>query len=69
MTEASQVKTKQIIDENREEIKRIALEHGAFHVRLFGSVVREEDQAANERHRCQTQRSLDHLVGGPFVLS
>jgi len=30
------------------EITRIAQEHGAYNVRLFGSVVREEDRAESD---------------------
>jgi predicted nucleotidyltransferase len=48
MPTAAQTGTKQIIDEKREEIKRIAQEHGAFNVRLFGSVVRQEDRADSD---------------------
>jgi predicted nucleotidyltransferase len=48
MTEAVKPTTKQLVQEKREEIKRIAQEHGAFNVRLFGSVVREEDRAESD---------------------
>jgi predicted nucleotidyltransferase len=44
MTQAVQLKTRQLVVEKREEIKRIAREHGAYNVRLFGSVVREQDR-------------------------
>ena len=36
----------QLIQENREEIMKLARKHGAFRVRVFGSVVR--DQAGPE---------------------
>jgi predicted nucleotidyltransferase len=48
MTEAVKRTTKQLVEERREEIKRIAQEHGAFNVRLFGSVVRKEDRADSD---------------------
>jgi predicted nucleotidyltransferase len=54
-------KTKRLLEERREEIKRIAQEHGAFNVRLFGSVVREEDRADSD---------IDLLVDvGPTISS
>ena len=31
------------LQENREEILRVAARHGAFNVRIFGSVAREEE--------------------------
>jgi predicted nucleotidyltransferase len=34
------MKTKQLLQEKREEILKIAAEHGACNVRVFGSVVR-----------------------------
>jgi predicted nucleotidyltransferase len=33
----------QLVKENREEILRIAAQHGAYNVRIFGSVARGED--------------------------
>lgn len=36
-------KLKQILEERREEILAIALKHGAFNVRVFGSVARGEE--------------------------
>jgi len=36
-------KLKQLLQERREEILEIALKHGAFNVRLFGSVARGEE--------------------------
>lgn len=36
-------KLKQLLLERREEILEIALKHGAFNVRLFGSVARGEE--------------------------
>ena len=44
MTQAVQSKTRRLVVEKREEIKRIAREHGAYHVRLLGSVVRDQDR-------------------------
>jgi predicted nucleotidyltransferase len=34
---------KQLLLDKREEILKIAAQHGAFNVRVFGSVAREED--------------------------
>ena len=34
---------KQLLEEKREEILNLAAKHGAFNVRLFGSVVRGEE--------------------------
>jgi len=36
-------KLKQVLQEKREDILEIALKHGAFNVRLFGSVARGEE--------------------------
>ncbi len=36
-------KLRQLLQERREEILEIALKHGAFNVRLFGSVARGEE--------------------------
>ena len=36
-------KLKQLLQERREEILEIALKHGAFNVRVFGSVARGEE--------------------------
>ena len=36
-------KLKQVLQERREEILEIALKHGAFNVRVFGSVARGEE--------------------------
>jgi predicted nucleotidyltransferase len=36
-------KLKQVLQERREEIVAIALKHGAFNVRIFGSVARGEE--------------------------
>jgi predicted nucleotidyltransferase len=36
-------KLKQLLQERREEILAIALKHGAFNVRVFGSVARGEE--------------------------
>jgi predicted nucleotidyltransferase len=36
-------KLKQVLEERREEILAIALKHGAFNVRVFGSVARGEE--------------------------
>ncbi|NER01400.1 MAG: nucleotidyltransferase family protein [Okeania sp. SIO3C4] len=37
------MKLKQLLLEKREEILNIAEKHGAYNVRIFGSVAREED--------------------------
>jgi len=37
-----------LIDANRDEIKRIAAEHGAYNVRVFGSVARREARAESD---------------------
>ncbi len=37
------MKLKQLLLEKREEIINIAAKHGAYNVRIFGSVAREED--------------------------
>ncbi len=37
------MKLKQLLQENREEILAIASKHGAFNVRIFGSVARGEE--------------------------
>ncbi|MGK7945201.1 MAG: nucleotidyltransferase family protein [Microcystaceae cyanobacterium] len=37
------MKLKKILLEKREEILKIASKHGAYNVRVFGSVAREED--------------------------
>ena len=39
---------RQIIDEKREEILRIATRHGARNIRLFGSAVRGEDRSDSD---------------------
>ena len=39
---------RQLIEEKKEEILRLADEHGAKNVRLFGSVARGEDQDASD---------------------
>ncbi|MBD2148787.1 nucleotidyltransferase family protein [Pseudanabaena sp. FACHB-1277] len=36
-------KLKQVLQERRDEILEIALKHGAFNVRVFGSVARSEE--------------------------
>ena len=36
-------KLKQVLQERREEILEIAAKHGAFNVRVFGSVARGEE--------------------------
>jgi predicted nucleotidyltransferase len=48
MTDAVRPTTKQLVEEKREEIRRIAQEHGAYNVRLFGSVAREEDRVESD---------------------
>lgn len=37
------MKLKQLVMEKREEILKIAAKHGAFNVRIFGSVAREQE--------------------------
>ncbi|EAZ88850.1 nucleotidyltransferase family protein [Crocosphaera chwakensis] len=37
------MKLKQFLSEKREEILKIAAKHGAYNVRIFGSVAREDD--------------------------
>jgi len=37
-----------IVQEKREEIIRIAAKHGAYNLRLFGSVVREEEKETSD---------------------
>ena len=55
------MKTKTIADEKSDDIKRIAQKHGAFNVRLFGSVVRGEER---------TDSDIDLLVDvGPTTSS
>jgi predicted nucleotidyltransferase len=54
------------IDQNREEILRIAAQHGARNVRVFGSVARGEDQADSDVDllvEMEDDRSLLDLVG------
>ena len=42
------MKLKQSLQENREEILKIAAKHGAFNVRVFGSVARGEDTESSD---------------------
>jgi predicted nucleotidyltransferase len=54
------------IDQNRDEILRIAAQHGARNVRVFGSVARDEDQADSDVDllvEMEEDRSLLDLVG------
>jgi uncharacterized protein len=52
---------KQQIQEKRHEIVAIAAKHGAFNIRLFGSVVRDEDRADSD---------IDFLIdAGPITSS
>lgn len=37
------MKLKKLLEEKREEILQLATKHGAFNVRLFGSVIRGEE--------------------------
>lgn len=39
---------RQLIEQKREDILRLANEHGAKNVRIFGSVARGEDQGASD---------------------
>ena len=53
------------IDRNREEILRIAAQHGARNVRVFGSVARGEDRADSDVDllvEMEDKRSLLDLV-------
>lgn len=40
--------TKQLLIEKKDEIKQIAVKHGANNVRMFGSVARGEDTAQSD---------------------
>lgn len=54
------------IDRNREEILRIAAQHGARNVRVFGSVARGDDRADSDVDllvEMEDNRSLLDLVG------
>lgn len=42
------MKLKQLLLEKREEIINIAEKHGAYNVRIFGSVAREEDDEKSD---------------------
>lgn len=42
------MKLKQLLLEKREEILKIAEKHGAYNVRIFGSVAREEDNEQSD---------------------
>jgi predicted nucleotidyltransferase len=42
------VKLKQLLQENREEILNIAEKHGAFNVRIFGSVAKSEETETSD---------------------
>ncbi len=37
------MKLKQLVTEKREDILKIARQHGAFNIRIFGSVARDEE--------------------------
>jgi len=37
------MKLKQLLKEKREDILKIAAQHGAFNIRIFGSVARDEE--------------------------
>jgi len=41
-------KLKQLLEEKREEILNISAKHGAFNVRIFGSVARGEETEASD---------------------
>ena len=54
------------IDQNRDEILRIAARHGARNVRVFGSVARGDDRAGSDVDllvEMEDDRSLLDLVG------
>jgi predicted nucleotidyltransferase len=42
------MKLKQLLQEKREEILIIAAKHGAFNIRIFGSVARDEDTETSD---------------------
>ncbi len=42
------MKLKQLLQEKREEILKIAAKHGAYNVRIFGSVARGEDDEKSD---------------------
>lgn len=42
------MKLKTLIEEKREEIISIAAKHGAYNIRIFGSVVREDDNEKSD---------------------
>ncbi|MDR1990300.1 MAG: nucleotidyltransferase family protein [Acidobacteriaceae bacterium] len=53
------------IDQNRDEILRIAAQHGARNIRVFGSVARGEDRANSDVDllvEMEDERSLLDLV-------
>ncbi len=60
---------KQIINDNRKNILRIAALHGASEVRIFGSVVRGEDNETSDIDflvKLESGRSLLDHVGLPI---
>jgi hypothetical protein len=65
-TRPQQGKRHQLLDEKREEILRIAAEHGASNVRLFGSVARGEDDDESDIdlvvHLASDRSLLDHAA-------
>ncbi|AHJ31577.1 nucleotidyltransferase family protein [Nodularia spumigena CS-584] len=48
MLEDEKTGLKQLLHEKREEILRIATQHGAYNLRLFGSVARGEETDASD---------------------
>jgi predicted nucleotidyltransferase len=42
------MKLKKILENKREEIIAIAIKHGAYNIRVFGSVAREEDNEKSD---------------------
>ncbi|MBE9200142.1 MULTISPECIES: nucleotidyltransferase family protein [unclassified Nodularia (in: cyanobacteria)] len=48
MAEDEKTGLKQLLHEKREEILRIATQHGAYNLRLFGSVARGEETEASD---------------------
>lgn len=57
---------KQILKDKREDILRIAAEHGAHRVRIFGSAARDQAQADSDVDflvEMEARRSLFDLVG------
>ncbi|MBW4556506.1 MAG: nucleotidyltransferase family protein [Trichormus sp. ATA11-4-KO1] len=48
MSENGKIRLKQLLQEKREEILSIAAKHGAYNLRVFGSVARGEETEASD---------------------